>query len=431
MDGFVSSFDQRLQRPVSIRLIPAVVHRDQTLSRRYLQATQNHMRLYHPNILSIYEFDAEQLVTEPVEGILLKDFLDIPGGDRRAFGPTLQGPFLQQLLDALEYAHQQGVVHRQLTPDCIWLFPHDQVRLWGFGLKFYESQVSEVPDLADPLFYMSPEQARGDRCDQRSDLWQVGVLLYYMISGRRPFEAENLPVLIGRILSGQPPELSSLAPETPAPLAGAVMRCLRIEPEQRFQSVSELRSALFDVPDSPLVSVQEAVMHHALATSYYHQGRFAEAVAEWRKAVEADPQDPAYRNNFGVACWRNGETRLALDWLEQVGSWFNAGLVYFHEGRFEDAAECLRKAVIIQPRLQNGYLLRGECLERLGRTTEAIEECQKALILDPTSARALTCLSRLFAYQGRREEAETYAQMAGPEEEIAPIMLIPTALEQQ
>ena len=203
--------------------------------------------LNHPNIAGLhtafrYE-DQLVMVMEYVEGVTL--------GERLASGPMPMAEgleYIRQVLDALVYAHERGVIHRDIKPSNIMIVaqPNSAAKLLDFGLAVSgrDPTVTASGTVLGSLYYMSPEQVRGQRVDARSDLYSLGVSLYEMLSGRRPFEGPTQYEILDGHLRRQPPAPSELNPSVPAPLAAVVMKALVKDPAGRYQTAREFLRAL-------------------------------------------------------------------------------------------------------------------------------------------------------------------------------------------
>ena len=421
-DFFLAGYDQVLKRPVSVRRFPRRILDNPESRQRYLAALRRWSGLSHPNILTIYDVQPELILTEGVSGMCLRDYLDLPH-ERRAFSRELQSMFIPALLKGLGYAHGHGVVHGLLSPESIFLFPDDTLRIWGFGTAFLEAGARLTETFRRQAeFYFSPEQTRGEKADHRTDIWSVGVLLYYMSSRRLPFKADLIPFLIQRILLDEP----AIPPEwdegdvSPA-LRQAIWRCLRKRPADRYQNIGELEAALFKLPaEVVILPAKEGLMHHTLANNYFRQGKFELARLEWGKAADIDPHTPAYVNNLGVACWRNGDIPRAMDLLERAGSHFNLGLLRLEQADYAGARDSLTKATVFDPKFSASYLLLGECLFAESKFRDAIEEFQKSFILNPQSSRCLAGLAMVYRQLGRLEEARFYEEKASESKGLSP-----------
>jgi Tol biopolymer transport system component len=251
--------DARLGREVALKTLPADVAGDPERRRRFELEARAVAALAHPGVLSLHDIGEADgvffLVTELLEGETLRDRL-------------LRGPLpIERALewgaavaDALAAAHERGIVHRDLKPENLFLTRDGRLKVLDFGLAKDlqpDPRVSEAPTLASPtrtgvvlgtLGYLSPEQARGEAVDARSDIFSLGCVLYECLSGRRAFAGQTPHDLIAAVLRDDLPPLTSLRAEVPVGLARVVERCLAKDRSQRFQSASDLAFALRGAP---------------------------------------------------------------------------------------------------------------------------------------------------------------------------------------
>lgn len=222
---------------------------------RFRQEAKASARLKHPNIVSITDYGETQdgipyFVMEYLEGETLAEYLDRKG--RVELGLALD--IIMQVLSALEVAHKEGIVHRDIKPENIFLSYEElgkklNVKLLDFGIaavtKTGGGGVSPGYIAGTPL-YMSPEQARGETLDGRSDLYSVGVVLYRMITGRPPFTAKSAVELLHKHCNEPPPKIKEVAPELllPQPIEDFIMKALEKLPHKRFSDASEMKRAL-------------------------------------------------------------------------------------------------------------------------------------------------------------------------------------------
>ena len=245
--------DTRLERDVALKVLPAEASADETARARLVREARLASKLNHPHICTIHEVgDAEgqtYIAMELVEGQ--------PLNARVAAGPLPVDEVLrygQQMADALAHAHARGVVHRDLKSANVVVTPEGQVKVLDFGLakRLTGDDLPEVSrvlgqTLTAPgvvvgtLAYMAPEQLRGQPADARSDIWALGVVLYEMAAGKRPFEGPTGFEVTAAILSQPVPAVPA---SVPAPLAGVIDRCLAKEPGARYQRADEVRAAL-------------------------------------------------------------------------------------------------------------------------------------------------------------------------------------------
>jgi Tol biopolymer transport system component len=252
--------DTKLNRDVAIKVLPALFASDAERLARFTREAQTLASLNHPNIAHIHGLEESNGVRA-----LVMEFVD--GEDlsqRIARGPIPIDealPIAKQIADALEAAHEQGVIHRDLKPANIKVRADGTVKVLDFGLaKAMEpagtksSSVSMSPTITTPAMtqagmilgtaaYMSPEQARGRTVDKRSDVWAFGAVLYEMLTGRRAFAGEDITDTIVSVI-GKEPDWAALPPSTPLPMRSLLGRCLDKDPRRRLRDIGEARLAL-------------------------------------------------------------------------------------------------------------------------------------------------------------------------------------------
>jgi serine/threonine protein kinase len=252
--------DTRLERDIALKVLPADALGDDTARARLVREARLASKLNHPHICAIYEVGEAEgqtyIAMELVEGQSL--------AARVAEGPLPVEQILrngQQMADALAHAHGRGVVHRDFKSANVVVTPDGQVKVLDFGLakRLSDEQLADATTVtrhsltapgvvAGTLAYMAPEQLKGEPADARSDIWALGVVLYELATGKRPFEGQTGFDLTAAILRQPPPPLPS---SVPAPLAGVIERCLAKEPGERHQQGSEARAALEAVACDP------------------------------------------------------------------------------------------------------------------------------------------------------------------------------------
>ena len=212
----------------------------------------------HPNIVTIYEinFDGDQpfIAMELVGGHALSEVLR----EHTRLPPTVTADYAIQLCNGLGTAHRAGIVHRDIKPSNVMLTQNGIIKILDFGLAKSSARESEAQTspgrLAEPLSiagtvmgtvpYMSPEQAAGDAVGPRSDVFSVGIVLYELLSGRRPFVGSSNSKIIKALISADPAPLLSVAPDVPEPLARIVHKCLQKNPDERYRDAVEIASQL-------------------------------------------------------------------------------------------------------------------------------------------------------------------------------------------
>lgn len=252
--------DGRLRRHVALKIFPNSIVSDRERLMRFEREAQAASALNHPNILTVYEFGREGevhfIATEFVDGITLRTRL-VAGSPGLADALDIA----VQSAGALAAAHAAGITHRDIKPENIMIRRDGYVKVLDFGLaKLVQAPEhstrsgSEDPTIAlqqtrpgavmGTAAYMSPEQARGVHVDARTDIWSLGVVIYEMLTGRRPFTGETHADVIVSVLRGEPTPMSDLVDGIPAELVGLVTRALSKDVEGRYSTASELRADL-------------------------------------------------------------------------------------------------------------------------------------------------------------------------------------------
>jgi serine/threonine protein kinase len=255
--------DPRLGRDVALKVLPAAFAADRERLRRFEQEARAAAALNHPNIVTIYSVEEANglpfLTMELVEGQPLSDLIQ-PGGLPldRLLGVAIP------LADALAAAHGKGITHRDLKPANLMVGADRRVKILDFGLaKLHEPSPAAATVTAvstggltgegrilGTVAYMSPEQAEGKPIDHRSDLFSLGVILYEMATGRRPFTGETSVSIISSILRDTPPSITDLKAALPRELGRIIRHALTKDPELRYQTAKDLRNDLAELRHS-------------------------------------------------------------------------------------------------------------------------------------------------------------------------------------
>jgi eukaryotic-like serine/threonine-protein kinase len=244
--------DEQLDRDVALKVLPAGLLADEAARKRFRNEALALAKLNHPNIETVHEFGSERdldfLVMELIHGIPLSKKLSEGPLDE-----VLTRKLGAQLAEAMAAAHSQGVIHRDLKPDNIYITTEGRLKILDFGLaKLFrpETEIDQTQSIDDThsisgtLPYMSPEQLRAEAVDARTDIYGAGAVLYEMATSQRPFP-ENQPTrLIDAILHSSPQRLSAYKSRSSASLETIIFKALEKEPSRRFQSARELLAAL-------------------------------------------------------------------------------------------------------------------------------------------------------------------------------------------
>jgi Tol biopolymer transport system component len=245
------ALDTRLGRHAALKFLSPKLKSNLEMLARLRQEARTASSLNHPNILTIYDIDEADgepfIASEFVEGITLRQALESGG-----LGPVSPIDIAVQIASALKPAHEAGVIHRDLKPSNVMLRPDGLVKVIDFGLAKFTVQGHVAPlyePLSDPgaiagtVQYMSPEQARGDEVDHRTDLWSLGVMLYEMVALRKPFDGETESHVIVAILDHPAAELKT-GSGIPAGLTRVVEKALAKSADKRYQTADEMLNEL-------------------------------------------------------------------------------------------------------------------------------------------------------------------------------------------
>ena len=242
--------DPNLDRRVAIKTVKVENLSEEAAAEyehRFRTEARSAARLQHPNIVSVYDSDRDGdiafLVMEYVQGDDLKHHLD--RGVRYSLEQSLKA--IRDLLSALDYAHKQGIVHRDIKPANMMIEPGGRVKLTDFGVARIQDSGEATRtqgSMVGTLKYMAPEQVQGQKVDSRADLFSVGVVLYQLLTDKRPFDGDNDFSIIHQIIGHEPPAPSSFNARLPAAIDAVVARALAKDREQRFETARDFAVAL-------------------------------------------------------------------------------------------------------------------------------------------------------------------------------------------
>jgi serine/threonine protein kinase/DNA-binding CsgD family transcriptional regulator len=241
--------DLMLDRDVAVKFLSPKYFSGADAVARFLREARLVARLSHPNIMSIFDVGDDQ-------GWQYLVFEYIPGNDLHALMSSRTDPWpveevlliLKAALEALAYAHGQGVIHRDIKPENIMLTPQGQVKVTDFGLAFAHEEVRLTKDegMLGTILYMSPEMIQGKEIGPHTDLYSLGAVFYEMLTGEPPFAGEQVVQIISKVIHTEPVSLQVRRPDIPPALESVITRLLMKEPAQRYPSAQEALSALTD-----------------------------------------------------------------------------------------------------------------------------------------------------------------------------------------
>ncbi len=308
--------DLRLSRDVAIKVLRADLARDPTFYLRFRREAQNAAALNHPAIVAVYdtgeaETDAGPLpyiVMEYVDGDTLRDIL-------RTEGPMTPRRAMEVIADvcaALDFSHRNGIVHRDMKPANIMINRAGAVKVMDFGIARAmadgQSTMTQTAAVIGTAQYLSPEQARGDQVDARSDVYSLGCVLYELLTGEPPFKGDS-PVAVAYQHVREDPKTPSLVnPAVPRALDSVILKAMSKNPANRYQSAAEMRSDLVRVlggqrPSAPMVMTDEdrttilGAVDNAASTSSGYQAEPARTATATAAPTVIPPADPPKKKN--------------------------------------------------------------------------------------------------------------------------------------
>ncbi len=413
--------DVELGREVALKV--ASLNGEDAQSRLRREA-QHASRLSHPNICHIYDVGREDgqlfVVMELLPGRSLADLVreaPLSIASARQYG--------SEIADALAHAHEQGVTHRDLKSTNVMITPRRGAKVLDFGLarmldthqidalSHSQRSLTDEGIIAGTLPYMAPELLRGQRGDERADIWALGVLLYEMVTGRRPFTGATGFELSAAILH-QPPE--TLPSNVPAPMRAIIQRCLEKKPGDRYQHAADVHLALLGSDPGNARRGQILRFPRRLMTSVplLVIGLVIAAIAVY--ALRSTTAGNAFSNVYGYSLLQAGSFEQAIEQFQGVANrspnepnpWDSLGEGYLANGMPDKALEAYSRALTIESAFEASILGRSLALAALGRYDEALEKTS------PDFRIQAFLLSRVGRYReaaevldkGRREDGD-------------------------
>ena len=248
--------DLKTGNQIAVKVLKDEFLDNEELVRRFKNESKAISILSHPNIVKVYDVSVtdklQYIVMEYVDGITLKEYLKQRGG-ALTWKETVH--FATQILSALQHAHSKGIIHRDVKPQNIMLLADGSIKMMDFGIaRFSRAQSQTVSDKAiGSVHYISPEQAKGERTDARTDIYSVGVMLYEMLSGRLPFDGDGAVSIAIMQISEKPKPLAEIAPQTPAGLRQITEKAMEKDPDKRYQSAQEMLAAIEEFKRNPSI----------------------------------------------------------------------------------------------------------------------------------------------------------------------------------
>ncbi len=289
--------DHRLNRSVAVKILKSDLAEDAEFRRRFRDESQAVAMLSHPNIVSVYDVsrgEIEYIVMELIDGITLKQYMQRRG--KLNWREALH--FITQIMRGLGHAHSRGIVHRDIKPQNVMILRDGSVKIADFGIARLESaQQTMTQQALGSVHYISPEQAKGDRTDARSDIYSAGVVLYEMLTNRLPFEGDSAVSVAIQHLSSVPLSPCEIDPTVPEALEKICMKAMASDIEKRYPSAAAMIADLEEFrknPDTSLDFTIEELHEKTTAEPTQHLPAVREITARLMKREEEEPDEEEY-----------------------------------------------------------------------------------------------------------------------------------------
>lgn len=306
MSVVYKAYDNVDDRIVAVKILKDEYSNDADFVRRFKNESKAIAVLSHPNIVKVYDVSfgekVQYIVMEYVDGITLKEYIQkqhIITWNDAVF-------FTTQILRALQHAHDKGIVHRDIKPQNIILLPNGNIKVTDFGIaRFSRTETKTLTENAiGSVHYISPEQAKGEFTDERADIYSVGVVLYEMLAGRVPFDADSAVSVALMQLQKEPKKLTEINPNIPLGIEQICFHAMQKNPDERYQTATEMLLDIEEVIRNPQATFDYTYFVDKEPTKYVFKEDTAtksEDVDEYEEEDTASDYDPNHKKKVITA----------------------------------------------------------------------------------------------------------------------------------
>lgn len=281
------AYDSIDDRIVAVKILKDEYLANEEFTRRFKNESKAIAILSHPNIVKVYDVSFgerfQYIVMEYIDGITLKEYIE----QQKEIKWKEAVHFTVQILRALQHAHDKGIIHRDIKPQNIMLLPDGTIKVTDFGIAQFSRQETRMNTSGEnkaigSVHYISPEQARGEITDEKADIYSVGVMLYEMLTGCLPFEADNAVSVAIMQLQTEPKKPCEINPQIPEGLEEITLKAMQKDPQARYQSAAEMLYDIDEFKRNPSIHFEYKYFEDKTPT------RFVETVSR----VKNEPQEP-------------------------------------------------------------------------------------------------------------------------------------------
>jgi serine/threonine protein kinase len=428
--------DMKLKRMVALKFLPPELIRDENAKNRFIHEAQAASALDHPNICTIHEFgQSEQgelfIAMSCYEGMSLRNKIEE--------GPLLIEEALDlatQLADGLSAAHDRGVIHRDIKPDNIMVTSNGILKILDFGLAKLTGQTRLTAEGATlgTAAYMSPEQAIGMPTDHRSDIFSMSVIMYEMLAGTHPFEAEHHLAIMYSIMKESPRPIRELRPEIPEKLEKIILKGMEKDPENRYDTLNQMILDLKSLPSADQIHEPEPTDDQNILLELLKDFFKRKIVKKYilpvtvlgivfitiftifvviKASYQSDRESAKIHVEKALSDWHNNELDMAQRELElsvQIDpeyslAWSHLAALNIHLNNLDLAITQSQKAIVLDDQNSIAYYNLAYGQEEKGELDQASENYLKAVMIDSMFIQAYSALASLYIKQDQPQRA--------------------------